>query len=86
MKKTGGAEKAPPFKWYKLVLNTETLLEAVNTSAGVNNLLLAGEKRMALGADFNADFLGGGTCFDHVAASTLNGSGLVLGMQIFSHL
>ena len=34
----------------------ETLLELVNASAGINELLLAGEERMALGADVHAQF------------------------------
>ena len=34
----------------------ETLLELVNASAGINELLLAGEERMALGANVHAQF------------------------------
>ena len=33
--------------------HVETLLEAVNASAGINQLLLAGKERVALGANFN---------------------------------
>ena len=43
-----------PFVIQKLLANTfKSLLELVNTSAGVNKLLLTGEERMALGANFN---------------------------------
>ena len=35
------------FRWlFALLIQIETLLEAINTSAGVYQLLLTGEKRM----------------------------------------
>ena len=67
------------------VLHAETLLEAIDATAGVNQLLLAREERMAFGADFNADVLFGRTGFNHFAASTRNSGLLVVGMDIVSH-
>ena len=42
------------------LLEAELLVELVNASAGVDQLLLAGIERMALGADFNENVLLGG--------------------------
>ena len=71
--------------FFDLFLDAVTLIEAINTSAGINQLLLSGEERMAFGADFNLDVLGSGAGLNNVAASTLDGSGLILGVQIFLH-
>ena len=38
-------------------LHAVALLEAINASAGIYQLLLASKERMALGADINAQFL-----------------------------
>ena len=40
-----------------ILLYAVLLVELIYTSAGVNELLLAGVERMALGADFNSDVL-----------------------------
>ncbi len=37
------------------LFKTELLIETVNTSAGINKLLLAGEERMAVGTNFDLD-------------------------------
>ena len=63
-------------------LHAVTLLEAVNTSAGINELLLAREEGMALGANFNADVLLCGTRVNHIAACAGNGRFLVVRMYI----
>ena len=68
-----------------LLVHTETLLETVNTSACINELLLAGVEGVALGADFNSDVLLGGTGLDHVAASTGDGCFNVIGVDSLSH-
>ncbi len=47
---------------------THSLVELVNASACINELLLACIERMALGADFNLDILLCGHSLDHVAA------------------
>ncbi len=51
-----------------LLVHIETLLESVNTSACINELLLAGIERVALGANFNLDVFLCGHSFNYVAA------------------
>lgn len=69
----------------KKLLEIETLVESFNTSARINQLLLARKERMTLGTNFNTDILFGGTCLNDIAASTCNGCILVCGMQILLH-
>ena len=46
------------FRWlFALLIQIETLLEAINTSAGVYQLLLTREEGVALGANVNDDIL-----------------------------
>ena len=66
-------------------LHTETLLEAINAAAAVNQLLLAGEEGMALRADFNPQFLLGGAGLKGFAAHTADDALFVLGMDLFLH-
>ena len=54
------------------------LVEFIHTAAGVDELLLAGVERMALGADFNGDVLLGAAGLDHGAARAANGRGLII--------
>ena len=70
----------------KFLLNAEALVEAINTSTGVNQLLLAGIERVALGADLNSDLLLGGAGGKSVTAGATNCGLFVLGMDAFSHL
>jgi len=67
------------------LLQIESLVETVDTSTGINQLLLAGIERVALGADFNSDILLGGASGKGVATSTANCSLFVLRMDAFSH-
>jgi len=53
--------------------------------AGVDQLLLSGIERMALGADFNLDIRLGGAGLDDLAARTADGCGLVVGMESLFH-
>lgn len=81
--------KTPPFLPADaglLVLQAETLLKPVYTSASIHKLLLPGEERMAFGTNFHADILLGGTGVDHIPASAGNGCILILGMEILLHL
>jgi hypothetical protein len=59
--------------------------ETLDTAGRVDQLLLAGEKRMALGANFDADVLFGGSDLDGVAAGTLDGRGLIIRMDVCFH-
>ena len=64
----------------------KTASELINTSACVNELLLSGKERMALGADVNADLAAlGRTGNEGLAASTLNGYFFVVRMESFLH-
>ena len=67
------------------LLQTKSLVETVNTSTGVNQLLLAGIERVALGADLNADVLLGGAGGKDVATGTADRGLFVLGMDTFLH-
>ena len=69
----------------QFLLQAEALVETINTSTGVNQLLLAGIERVALGADFNSDILLGGAGGKNIATSTANCSLFVVGMDAFSH-
>ena len=70
----------------QFLLQTKSLVETINTSTGVNQLLLAGIERVALGADFNTDLLLGGAGGEGVAASATDGGLLVLRMDAFFHV
>ena len=68
-----------------ILLQAETLIEAINASTGVNQLLLAGIERVALGADLNTNVLLGRTSGKDIAAGTADGVLFVLGMDTFLH-
>ena len=68
-----------------VLLQAKSLVEPINTSTGVNQLLLAGVERVALGADFNSDVLLGGASRKDIATSAANRSLFVLGMETFLH-
>jgi hypothetical protein len=69
-----------------VLLQAESLVEPVNTSTGVNQLLLAGIERVALRADFNSDVLLGGTGRKDVATGAANRGLFVIGMDTFLHV
>ena len=68
-----------------LFAQTKTLVEAVHTAAGIVQLLLTGEERMALGTNFHADVLLGRAGRDHITAGTGDGGLLVIGMDALFH-
>ena len=68
------------------LLQIESLVETINTSTGVNQLLLAGIERVALGADFNSDVLLGGASRKDVTTGAANRGLFVLGMDTFLHV
>jgi len=67
------------------LLHVETLFETIHTAAGVNQLLLAGIERMALGADINLHLFLGGACFKSFTAYAANHALSILGMNVFLH-
>ena len=68
-----------------LLVQIETLLESVNTSACINELLLAGIERVALRTDFNLDVLLSGQSLHYVAAVTSNSCLVESRMDSFLH-
>lgn len=69
----------------QLLAHIVALLKSVNTSAGVNQLLLTGEERVAFGADFYSDVLLGRACSDFISASASDYSSFICGMNTFLH-
>ena len=67
------------------LFNVEALLETVNTSARVNQLLLAGIERMALGTDIHLHLFLGRAGFKSFTAYAANHALTILGMNIFLH-
>ena len=67
-------------------LHAVTLLEAINTSATVYQLLAAGIKRMALGANFHLEFAFYGPGGKRLAAGTAHYGLTVSGMDVFPHI
>ena len=66
-------------------LHAVALLEAIHASAGINQLLLAGVERMALGADLDRDVLLGRAGLDDLAAGAADRSALIVGMDALFH-
>ena len=67
------------------LFHIEALLEAINTSASVNQLLLAGIERMAFGTNINLHLFLGRTGFKCFTAHAANDAFAVLGMNVFLH-
>ena len=67
------------------LLQTELLVEAADTSAGIHHLLLTGVEGVTLRAHFNTDVLLGGTSLDHVAAGAPDGGLLIIRVEAFLH-
>mgnify|MGYP003310314482 CR=1 FL=1 len=67
------------------LLQIESLVETVDTSTGINQLLLAGIEGMAVAADFHADIGLGGTGLELVTTSALDGGHLIVGMDTLFH-
>ena len=59
--------------------------ESFDATGGIDQLLLAGEKRVAFGANLDADVLLGRSDFQDVATGALNGGLVVLRMNVCFH-
>ena len=70
---------------YALFARIQALFELIYTSARIDKLLLAGEKGMAFGANFNTKVVLCGSCNDCFSAGTFNCDFLVFGMYSFLH-
>ena len=68
-----------------LFVNAVLLVELVNAAAGVNELLLAGVERVALGADLDGDVLLRGAGLVHGAAGAADRGRLVIRMDTVFH-
>ena len=69
-----------------ILLQAESLVEPINASTGIDQLLLAGIEGVALRADFILDVLLGGTSRKDVATGTADCGLFVLGMDTFLHV
>ena len=69
----------------KALVDVVALLELVNTSTGINQLLLTGEERMALGADINLQLRLRAAGLKRLTAHAANDGLAVLGMDSFLH-
>ena len=69
----------------KLLVHAVTLLELINASAAVNELLTAGIEGVALGADFNTNVLLGGASRKDVATRAADRGLFILGVDTFLH-
>ena len=67
------------------LLDAVLFVELINTAAGVDQLLLAGIERMALGADFYGDILLRAAGLIYSAAGAADGGGFVIRMDAFLH-
>jgi hypothetical protein len=65
--------------------HVETLLEAVNASAGINQLLLAGKERVALGANFNLQLGLDRPRLKRLTAYATDDGLAIFGMDLFFH-
>ena len=68
-----------------LRLHAIALLEAINTSAGINQFLLAAEERMALRANIDAQFLFDRTGFKGFTTNAAYNGLAVIGMDLLFH-
>ena len=78
-------EAGQPADFFIFASDTETLLEAIDTSAGVHQLLLAGVERMTLGANFDTQLRLGGTGLEGGTAHAANDALVVLRVDLFFH-
>lgn len=67
------------------LFHIETLLEAINASAAVNQLLLAGKEGVALGANFDLQLGLDRTGFERLTAHATNGRLAIFGMDLLFH-
>lgn len=67
------------------LFNIEALLETIHTTARINQLLLAGIERMALGTDIHLHLFLGRSGFKSFTAYAANHALTILGMNIFLH-
>jgi hypothetical protein len=67
------------------LLHAVSSLESLDTTGGVNKLLLAGKERVTGGTNFSRYLGFGGTGLECIAAQAFYGNLIILGMQPFFH-
>ena len=67
------------------LFHAEALLETIDASAGINQLLLTGVEGMALGADFDLQLALDGAGFESFTAHAANDALAIVGMDLFLH-
>ena len=73
------------FSSVRFLEKAKLLVELGDTSAGIDQLLLAREEGVTLRADFHANVLLRGTCLNYITAGAFNRSLLIIGMDTFLH-
>ena len=68
-----------------ILLQAKSLVEPINASTGIDQLLLAGVERLALAANFDVDLRLGVTGVDHIAAGTSDGAVHIVRMDALLH-
>ena len=64
----------------------ETLVKTVHSTTGINYFLLAGIKRVTVGANLQMDILAqGGSCVDHITTTASRADLLVIRVYIAFH-
>ena len=84
--KTGPRSRSRVCRSSNLFLQTVALLEAIYSSAAVDQLLTAREERVALAADFDLQLALGGAGKEGLAAGTAHDRFAVRRMNIFLHV
>lgn len=65
---------------------TKSFVKTINTTSGVNHLLLSGIERVTFGTDFQMDILAnGGASLNDIATATGSRYVLILGMNVCFH-
>lgn len=67
------------------VFDTVSLLEALDATGGIDQLLSAGKEGVASRTDFHLEILGSGLSLDHIATGAANFLQLVFRMNSFLH-
>ena len=79
------SKRAPYGALLNGLFHVETLLEAVNASAGIDQLLLAGEEGVALGANFNLQLALHGTRLKRLTAYATDDGLAIFRMDLLFH-
>ena len=85
MKRWINSKRAPVGALLNGLFHVETLLEAVNASAGIDQLLLAGVEGVALGANFDLQFTLHGTRLKRLTAYATDDGLAIFGMDLLFH-